>query len=71
MHIVFFILIAIACLVYLFASEINWYEEAVGVTSTTVNFYGAAKAFNPKTRKFTVWCAMYYNLTIRLLCTII
>jgi len=57
MHILLFSILCGVSLVYGFGSELFFYEEAVGVSSTTINIHGAAKAVNPHNGKLTVWDA--------------
>jgi len=57
MHIFLLVLLLIVSVVYLTGSELFFYEEALGVSSTTINVYGAAKAVNPNNGKLTVWDA--------------
>jgi len=57
MHFVVIAAALVVSVVYLSLSQTFWYEEAVGVSSTVINVYGAAKAFNPHTNKLTVWDA--------------
>jgi len=57
MHIFWLVILLAVSFVYFLESELFFYEKAVGVSSTTINVYGAARANNSHTGKLTVWDA--------------